>query len=350
MKVQKETFLHALESVSPGLSPREIIEQSNCFAFRKGKVMTFNDELTCCGPSLLDDSFAGAVKAAKLLDLLRKIPEEEIEVSQADGEMIVAGKTGTNYFAMEVEVSLPIDQVDVPEKWKPLDPDFGEAVKMVADCASHDQSAFALTCVHVHPKWVEAFDGFQTCRWKLATGLEKPNLVRAASIRHVSALGMAELSETKSWLHFRNAGGLVLSVRKYVEEYPEDIGGFLKGDKGTPVQLPKQLADETGISSIFSMENAEENYLVVEMKAGKIRVKGIGVTGRRISRGKKVTWTGPDMMFHIKPDLLASIVKDHSECFMTETRLLVSGGNWRYAAALGKPGKGKEETNGEGEE
>lgn len=343
MKLPRESFLHALESVSPGLSPREIVEQSTCLVFRDGQVYSFNDEISCQGKSGLDGSFTGAVRADKLLDLLRKLPEDEIDITQAKGELAIAGKGRKAAFTMESEITLPIDQVDKPGKWRKLPGDFAEAVGMVQNCASTDQSAFALTCVHVHPKHVEAFDGFQTCRWKLDAGVNEPYLVRASSIKHATVLGMAEVSETQSWLHFRNGTGLIVSIRRYVEEYPQDIGRFLavkdeagKDIRGVSVQLPKGLKEEAERATLFSSENADSNYLVVEMKQGKVRVKGVGITGR-YEAGKKLTWNGPEMQFLISPKLLAEIVAKHSECFMSKSRLLVSGGGWRYAAALGAP-------------
>ena len=45
--VNREAFLHQLESVQAGLSSKEMIEQSSCFAFIKGKVVTYNDEISC---------------------------------------------------------------------------------------------------------------------------------------------------------------------------------------------------------------------------------------------------------------------------------------------------------------
>jgi len=44
MKINRQEFLDSLEMVKAGLSPREFIEQSSCFAFKEGEVLTFNDE------------------------------------------------------------------------------------------------------------------------------------------------------------------------------------------------------------------------------------------------------------------------------------------------------------------
>jgi len=72
MKVNREAFLQCLETVQPGLSTREVVEQASSFIFKEGEVFSFNDELFCRNKSTLNSSFQGAVKADKLLNLLRK--------------------------------------------------------------------------------------------------------------------------------------------------------------------------------------------------------------------------------------------------------------------------------------
>ena len=82
MKVNREELLRNLESVQAGLSRREILEQSDCFVFGGKRVVTYNDEVSCRGPSGLDDSFRGAAKADKLLEVLREYPVEGVEVDR----------------------------------------------------------------------------------------------------------------------------------------------------------------------------------------------------------------------------------------------------------------------------
>jgi hypothetical protein len=67
-QVNREVLLQQLESVQAGLSSREIIEQSSCFVFKDGNVVTFNDEVSCSRPCELG-SFTGAVQAAPLLSI-----------------------------------------------------------------------------------------------------------------------------------------------------------------------------------------------------------------------------------------------------------------------------------------
>ena len=59
--INRELFLEQLESVQPGLSTREIIEQSSCYVFRGGEVITFNDEIACS--QKCDIGIEGAVRS-----------------------------------------------------------------------------------------------------------------------------------------------------------------------------------------------------------------------------------------------------------------------------------------------
>lgn len=330
-KVNREEFLRQLESVAPGLSQRDIIEQSSCFVFKNGEVMAYNDEVACRGPSVLNGEIEGAVKADKLLELLRKLPEDEIKVGRENGAFLISGKYRKAGLRMEEEIALPINNLEQPDKWKKLPLEFTDAISVVQQCASQDQTHFEMTCVHIHPNWVEACDNFQLCRWTMKTGFKKPQLVRQSSIQHIVQLGVTEFAETNGWLHFRNDDGLVLSCRRYEEEY-KDFSGIL-GVKGTVTRLPKQLAEAAEKAAIFSAENGKNDRIRVELKAGKIRLKGEGISGW-YEEFKSIKYSGEPMTFLISPSLLAELTKKHEECEVAPGRLKVVGEKYTYVACL----------------
>lgn len=343
IRVNREELLGKLESVQPGLAPREIVEQSSCFVFKGSTVMTYNDEVACRLPTGFKIKGAGAVQAQPLLAILRKLQEEEIEI-ETDAEFFrVKGKRRTAGIRMEQEVLLPIDSVDEPGEWKALHDDFSDAISIVQECAGKDESQFWVTCIHLHPKWVEACDNFQITRYKLKTGLTGPTLVRSSSIKHIISLGMTEFSETESWLHFRNPDGLVFSCRRYVEDFP-DMSRFLEC-AGQEVALPKGLGEAVEKAEIFSSENADSNQVRVELRPGKLKIKGTGVSGW-YSETKKMRYDGKPMSFLITPKLLLEITKRHNECQIDAgaERLKVDGGKFTYVACLGKEDE-KEEAN-----
>ena len=88
MKVKKENLRNALEIVKPGLSNKELIEQSTSFAFIKGRVVTYNDEISISHP-VEDLKNSGAIKAEELYALLSKIKEEEIDIVPQEAEILI---------------------------------------------------------------------------------------------------------------------------------------------------------------------------------------------------------------------------------------------------------------------
>lgn len=234
---------------------------------------------------------------------------------------------------------MPLDALEDPGEWKKLNSDFAEAIEIVKDCAGKDETKFYTTCVHIEPTYVEAFDNYQACRFNLKTRISENTLVRANSIKHILPLGMTHVSETSAWLHFKNPSGLVLSCRKYNDQY-QDLNSFLEVE-GKPMGLPKGLIDATKLAEIFSKENVEKNEITVDLMPGQIRIKGKGISGR-YSEVKKVKYAGKPHSFIISPGLLAQIVAKHNECVIGKRKLKVDGGSWAYIALLGKVEEGEE--------
>jgi len=333
MRKNREDLLKALEAVSPGLAIREAVEQSSCFVFRDGRVITFNDEVACSMDC--DLGIEGAVSAKPLLELLGKMTETDVDVSAKDdgSEIIVKGKRKRAGVTLEAEITLPVGAVEAPTTWADLDPEFADAVGVVQQCASKDANAFHLTCIHITPEFVEACDNFQLARYPLDTGVSEACLVKRDSLKHVTGLGMTEVSETKTWLHFRNPSGLVLSVRREMLDF-EDLDPILDMD-GTPTTLPGGLAEAVEKAEIFSAENSENNVVVVQLKAGQLRLRGVGASGWYEER-KTVKWDGDPIAFTIAPKLLVDITARTNDCHLAPGRLKVDGGKFEYVTCLGK--------------
>ncbi len=337
-KIDREELIRQLEALQPGISQKAIVEQENCIVFKDGEAITFNDEVSCRLKTSLN-GIKGAVRFSPLLGLLTKLQEKDLDIKQGEGELIIKGKNKEAGIRMDAEIVLPYENVDKPKKFKPLPEDFVEAVKLVQECAGKDESQFWITCLHIHPKYVEACDNYQITRYKLKTGLETAILVRRNSIKHISTLDMTEVCETETWIHFRNPSGLVLSCRRWVDEFP-NLTDLLKVD-GTPATLPKGLGEALEKAELFSAENADDNQVTVELRAGKLRVKGQGATGR-YSEVKKMVYNGPPVSFLISPKLLSDITRRHNDCFISDKRLKVEGGKWTYVSCLGSIEKKEE--------
>lgn len=339
MNVNREQFLNDLEMVRAGLSPREFIEQSSCFVFQDGEVMTFNDEVAC--RKEIGVKITGAVQATALLDILSKLEDEELSIEENDrGELEFQGKRKAFGITKEQEIFLPIDRVERPDKWRKLPPEFTEAVGLVQHCVSIDESKFLLTCIHIHPEYVEACDNFQLMRCTMDMGLKEAVLVRGSSLSELTSLAMDRVAITKSWIHFQNQAGLVYSCRRYTEDYP-NLDGLLK-IKGHPIVIPKGLAKASERAAVFAVDPTGEAQVSVRVAPGKIRIMGEGASGW-YKEVAKVAYDGPNMEFVVSPVLLKQIAEQHSDATIADNKLSVTGGHWKYVTVLSPPKQGKDE-------
>lgn len=353
MLVEREFLLRTLESVEPGLKTVNHaggIEQSSCVVFKDGLVRTFNEEVSCCMPCGL--SITGAVNAQKLIDLLRKKKDIELDIEQTPGELIVKGKGFRSGIFMEAQILLPVHEVELPGDWQPLDQDFSDAIAIVGKSVikpKGDKESLVEVCINIHEKWLESWTRFQITRYRVKTPIREPVLVRKEAVRHIVSQGMTDFSETEGWIHFKNPGGLVLSCRRYLEEFSSDDVSKVLKVAGTPTTLPKSLPEAVDAAEIFSKENAEDNLVNVRLSAGKVRVRGEGVGGWD-EEYKKAQYDGPVVEFCIGPKMLKEIVARHSEVSILPDIMKVDGGKWKSIFFLLKSNNGngnpKEETKG----
>lgn len=330
-------LLQLLQQVQPGISNKEVVEQSSCFVFKDKILSTFNDEVCCRIPCEIE--LVGAVQSAPLLAMLAKLPEDEIEIGtdiDQPGELLIKGKNRRAGIKMEAEVLLPVDLVDVPKKWIPLPPDFCEAVEVVSRCASKDaDNSFRLTCVHVHTDWLEACDNYQMARFPISTGVRSPILIRATTMKAIVGAGVSEICETRSWLHFKSESGLVISLRKHYEDYP-DLSQAIVLDDGTRVTLPGGLAEAVDKAVVFSKETIHSNKITVKLSKDKLVIAGEGDNGW-FQEKKKISYDGEPFGFRIDPKLLIDITKKNNECTLSAHKLKVDGGKFTFVSSLYAP-------------
>lgn len=344
-RLNREDFLGTLEQLSPGLSPKEDVEQGSCFAFDGKRILTYNDEIACWHKSPL--KITGAVAAKPLLALLHRMTEEEIVVRLKDESLVIKGKRRSAGVIMEGEVTLPIESVERPTSWEPLHEEFCEAIQLVESSAATDveRDGFDKTCVHITPKWIEATNNLQAIRYSIKTGVREAVLVRSSSIRHIVNMGMIEFAETENWIHFRNPQKLVMSCRRFLEDY-SSLKEILIPE-GHPVKLSTRMADAAEGAHIFTGENADDDQITVKIVPGKMIISGRGPHGW-FREHSNIKYAGKPLEFLVVPKMFQEIVKKHRSCLISERRLHVDGGKWRFVACLNPPSDAVSDDSSEG--
>ena len=339
MKVNREEFLRKLETVAPGLSKREFLEQSTSLILKNGMMYTLDQEISCRCPSGLNSSFEGAVHAKKLLEFLRKLNVSDMDVEVTDSEFSMKGKRWLGGVRMEKKIVLPVEEIDIPEdsEWYDLAPEFLTAVSEVEECASKDQTLEVLTYVHLHTNWVEACDNTRMTRYYMNTGFEKPYMVKRDSIKHLLQLGVSQYAESFNWLHFRNKSGLIISFLSLCGDmvnFP-DLTKALKLD-GHPFAFPHGIAEECEKAGIFSADNPDEDLVRIDIKPLKMRLKGESLIGR-YERRFDIPYDGKELSFLISPKLLCGITRKHTNCIVGENKLKIESGNYVFVTSLFAP-------------
>ncbi len=325
MKVNRKKLLEVLETAAVGLSQRAIVEQSDCFVFTGGKVVTFNDQVAISMDSTLD--FEGAVQAKPLLELFRRLSEEELEVDYTDEGLKIKGKGRRAIIRAEQEILLPVEGIEKPGKWRPVPEQLVDALQVASACCSTDESFFVLTCVHLAADRVESGDDHQVIYYPIDTGIKQSTLLKRESIDRLSEAKPTEWSEGETWLHFRNSSGTVLSVRRYVDEFP-DTKRFIDV-KGSKVKFPDSISDSLDKAQIFSAEDTVNNQVTVKLDSGKLYIEGKGPSGWYREQ-RKIKYTGETLEFRIEPRLLLEISKRSEECVIGEGKIKVDAGRFVY--------------------
>lgn len=342
MKVSKSALMAQLETVRHGLSPRDIVDQASCFAFKAGKVFSFNDEIACWCPAAFTPETGGiAVPSGPLLALLPKLPDEDLIITVESGGMVIAGKNKRATIRTESEIRLPIDTVSLAKESDYFDAPAGfvEGLSLVEGCAGTDDAKFQYTCIHLTNKYMEACDNVQMARYKMKlTGLgDEQFLIRKAAVKGVMALDVKQIAVSGNWMFFRDGRETVVACRRYKEEYPE-LGTVLSASAGSPAELPKGLGDAATNAAIFSAENADDDHVLVKLKAGVALICGEGAAGSYVEK-KRVTYDGPPIAFRIAPKLLVKITGDYPQCEVGKTMMKVTVGRLTYVASLSVPDK-----------
>lgn len=333
MIIQKKELQKALELVKPGLASKEMIEQSTSFAFVEEFVMTFNDEV-CMSHPIKDMAIEGAIQAEELYKLLPRLKQDEIDITQTEGEIqIKCGRTKVG-LTLQDEIKLPLDSIGKKGKWKPLHENFIEYVKMAMGSCGTDMSKPILTCVHVHKDGIiEGSDGMKIMRCEL----DKANpidtfLLPARNAAHLIGLNPTHVATGKGWVHFKTKSGTVASLRIFEDEYP-NTDDFMKME-GTLFTLPKSFIDILDRASIFSKrDHILDEAISVNIADKRIQVKAESDSGW-VKEKANIRYDGDPIKFSIAPYLLMDILKQTQECEISDNRLKFEGQGWSYITRL----------------
>jgi DNA polymerase III sliding clamp (beta) subunit (PCNA family) len=333
MEINRKKLIETLQVADIGLAGKPTIQQSDCYVFQNGEVITYNDEVACRTKCML--KITGAVNAKKLKEMLERSNDEKITFGVKNGRLNYKGKAKRGYIIMEKKISLPTSEIDKPTKWVKLPSDFGDAVSMISECAARSKNIPHFTCVHITSKWLEACDGYQAGRTKLDTPFKKAVLIGAIPLKKITELKVDSVSISPSWIHFRLGKDLVFSTLAQKGHYPTDNITSMMKTKGNPLKLPKGLKELVDRVSVF-VEEDNIDWLDVKIQNNTALITGKCKLGQQTEK-KKVVYKGKPLSFLIRPKLLRDLSSKNNVCQVTERFIKIQRDNFVYITSLWVP-------------
>ncbi len=333
MNINKKELLEALEIVKPGLSTKEIIEQSTSFAFIKGKIITYNDEISISHP-VKNLKLTGAIKADEFYKLLSKLKGDEIEIDIQEAEILLKSGKAKAGITLQKEIRLPLEEVDKPEDWKALPDNFIHHLRFAMGACTSDMSRPILTCVNICSNGtLYASDSYRLVEAKCSKKMGVNDfLLPASSAVHVVKLNPTQICLGNGWVHFKTEGGTVLSCRVFEDIYP-DITPHIEV-KGMQVEFPKTIKDVLDRASVFAKrDHFLDEQLDITIGNNRIKVKGQSDAGW-FEEECNMRYDKEPVTLMVTPYLMQDILNESHQCTVSKDKMKFQGEDWTYIALL----------------
>jgi len=328
MQFNRQTLLRILESCSAGLNTKDSAEQSSCFVFNEGVVTTYNGEILCQALLCNDEGEKlmchGALPAKPLVETLRKSPDEILNVVAEESSITIKGTGRKQRLTMSTDVLLDISEVEKPSVFTDLPPVFSEALALAAGITAKKDDNFALNCIAVTPKGLQATNRHQALRYLVATGRDAGTvLVRGESIKPVTGLGLAKASYGTEFVWFQTYSGTRVAVRLLDAEYP-NLSEIFSQETVAEFEMPRTVADVVQRAIPFVAENASGKIVDVRLADHVLTVRAQNAYGDFYEE-KQVTYAGKPIGFTMNPESLAELLRSNGKIEVTPASLRTKG-------------------------
>lgn len=330
--INRQELQKALEIVKPGLSTKDIIEQSTSFVFLDDRIVTYNDEIGISHP-VSGMHLKGAIYSEELISFLSKLKRDDIEVEEKEAEIIFTCGRSIAGFTLKKEIKLPLKEIGDIGEWEELPEGFGKAIRFaMSSCSKNITTTPILTCVHVNKEGlIEGSDGFRIGRYFLKN-IPFTFLIPAKSAAIVQKMKPTHIAKGDGWVHFLMEEGTVVSARVFKDKYANTEPHF--SVEGHSVKFPKTIGEIVERASVFSKrDHFLDEELDVTLSKNRISIRAQSEHGWFEEKGN-MSYEGTAISFKITPYLFQDILEETQDCIIGTTKLRFETNDWIYIAAL----------------
>lgn len=321
MDFNRKELISILDKVRPGLANKEIIENTNCFAFTGKRVCTFNDDIAVSYP--LETDFKAIVEAKTFYSYLNKLKGDAISISLVEGGLEIKEKKTKAIYPIRENQDLDIykmvigkakDHVAVPVS-------FIEGLRLCLPAVSKDASKPTLTAVHIFKNRMQSTDAYRISFFKTSSAIEF--FLPANAAEALIQYNPTTMALIPGWVSFMDDNGSEFCSRIIEGEVP-DLSKFFKIPKKADISFNSSLIEALEKSILFVADNSSSQKRVelsfaeknIKVKAESDVLKG----AKFIEIVPCLTGLGAEETFSIRanPDHLINIINKTKTGYLSE--------------------------------
>ena len=330
MELNKNDLLNALKSVKPGISDKEVLQQTNHYVFDEDCIRSYNDQIAIYKG--FESGLFGAVKASEFYQIIEKIPSDIIEIVQEDGQFKITTESIDAVINIQEQHAVPLISIKELKGWQKLPGNFAQAVEFCLFSVSKDMSDPIWTCLYVDKQKVFSSDRFRVTRYKLDSEIKKPFLLKSTAARYLHSYKPTHVLKQSDWIHFKNKDDVYFSCRVMNGKYADVDSYFV--NRGTRINLPSDLKFIIDRVQIMTEGEFKQDLNVeIKIKKGQMTCTGQGSLGY-IKEKTKIDYDGDDIKIKIHPVFLNDILERLDELIITRNSLLFKGEGFDHIISL----------------
>ena len=329
--MKKAELLEVLNLLKPGISCKELVDQSDHVIFKKKYVYSFDGEIGAW--KKFSSPIQGAVKAVQFMALINRIKDEDIDIKTKNDKITINNDRMKVEFKVlsDIELEFPFDPSEI-KKWKKLPDNFLEAIKLTSFSTSKDPSDGVLTHLYVKGDNLMSCDRFRLTKYKLDSTMEE-FLLPVSSAEKLLKYPVKEYYVEEGWVCFKGEGDVYVNCLRTVEEYPTMEHLFKV--KGKKIKLPagsKEAIEDVNILSTAEIE--EDRFINITSTGTELFFLGQGQYGSMEEKIENVDLKGKIFDIKVHPVYIKQIIEHVDTFTIGEDSLLFEGKNFQHVLSL----------------
>jgi DNA polymerase III sliding clamp (beta) subunit (PCNA family) len=342
MEVNREDLVDVLNLVRPGLSQKEVIEQSNHFIFNKDEILAYNDELLISYP--FDIELQCTVDASLFLKLISRMTSENVSIELKKEKLEVwNAKTSAHIpIVQESEIFEYIQNVTEglsKADWHRLSQDFIDGLRLCAFSAGTDRTKGTMTCVRVEGEDIMSADGARASWYKTDKAVDEDFYIEAALIEELSKYeDVSSYTLSKAWAHFKSESGVTFSARRVIPlELVSIRAVFEEFQNGVRIRIPADLKGSIETVNIVNEgETGADKWVRLIISDEMITCKGETKKGAIFEEVpfEKPIEIGKQVELSINPLFLMDVLEKATFMYFSDRSILFKRQAFQHMAML----------------